>query len=122
MSRRLHIILAGKQYNRYPGLLHITKLEHFLKHNPRYQNEVPIKTVEAILYSVRTKPTQRNDELWSVIKRTWPVGFDWTYIAGYGNHKTLNINLIDFSVLYNDVSFITQYPHIKQYLLGQIEC
>jgi len=119
---KLQLLKANKQYNRYPGLLKIIKLEHFLKYNKRYQKDIPYKTINAILYSVRTKVSNRNTKIWDIVKKSAPISTDWKYIAAYGNPKTMNIKLIDFSILYKDEEFIQEYPHIKNYLLREISC
>lgn len=120
MSRQLNLLKAKKQYNRYPGLLPIIKLENFLLHNPRYKNEIPFKTMEAILYSVKTQPYERKSPLWQIVKKSWPTSFNWKNIGAYGNEKTLNIKLIDFSILYNKPQFLDNYPHIRNRILREI--
>lgn len=117
------MLKAKKQYNRYPGLFQITTLEQFLLHNPRYLRDIPVKTVEAIMYSIGIKPHYRNTEVWQLVKRSWPKQTDWSEIAAYGNPQTMNIKVIDFSVLSKNPEWLgINYPHIKSYLLKELLC
>lgn len=120
---KLLLIKAKKQYNRYPGLFYVETLEHFLERNPRYKSDIPFKTIAAILYSIRTKPKYRYDDVWQLVKRSWPIQKDWNEIAAYGNTKTMNIKVIDFSVLSKNPDWLTvNYPHIRNYLLKELLC
>lgn len=120
---KLLLLKAKKQYSRYPGLLKIETLEQLLSKSPRYQTDIPYKTIKAILYSIRTKPHYRDNEVWKLVKRSWPIQKDWTEIAAYGNPKTMNIKVIDFSVLSKNPDWlIVNYPHIRNYLLKELLC